>query len=227
MVVGNGMIAKAFKQYVDDNNVIIFASGVSNSKEMDDSKFEREFELLKSFKDLTDKKLVYFSTCSIFDKSLTKSKYIAHKILIEEFIQNNFSQYIIFRLPNVIGYTTNNNTSFNFFKNSILRELEINIQEGATRYIIDIDDLSNMLPSIISSSEYKSNIINVCFDNKTTVLSIVVMIEMILMTYTTKSFSEGGSDYDIDNNEFIQIITKNEYELDINYNFNTLQKYLS
>jgi len=59
------------------------------------------------------------------------------------------------------------------------------------------------------------------------VLSIVVMIEMILMTYTTKSFSEGGSDYDIDNNEFIQIITKNGYELDINYNFNTLQKYLS
>ena len=39
MVIGNGMIANAFKQYENDDEVIIFASGVSNSKENNDSEF--------------------------------------------------------------------------------------------------------------------------------------------------------------------------------------------
>ena len=42
MVVGNGLIAKAFEFYLKDDHTIIFASGVSNSLEQKRSEFERD-----------------------------------------------------------------------------------------------------------------------------------------------------------------------------------------
>lgn len=230
MVLGNGMVANAFRQYDDDNSVIIFASGVSNSKEDDDSKFEREFELLRSYRHLADKKekkLIYFSTCSIFDESVSDLKYIKFKKNIEEFIANNFSQYIIFRLPNVIGNTGNNNTSFNFFKNSISNQEEIRVQRQAIRYIIDIDDLRRLLPFFISNSSYKKNIINVCFDNKISVVGFVELIEKILGISASVTLCDGGLDYSVDNTEFIQALkTVQDYFPSDDYNFNILKKYL-
>ena len=226
MILGNGMIAKALKQYKKDDTVILFASGVSNSKENDDSEFEREFELLKSLKG-SNKKLIYFSTCSIFDESLFDSKYIIFKLKIEKFIKNNFSKYIIFRLPNITGKTKNKNTSFNYFKNKILKKEIIRIQSDASRYIIDIDDLSKILPMFISSSLYEKDIINVCFDNKMKAIEIVHMIEEILGISTKKQFIEGGRDYNIDNKEFIKMLKSHRYELDRNYNFNILKKHLA
>ncbi|MEJ2498930.1 MAG: hypothetical protein P8Y46_06430 [Sulfurovaceae bacterium] len=46
MIIGNGMLAHEFSDYKDDNDIIIFASGVSNSGETRESEFEREKELL-------------------------------------------------------------------------------------------------------------------------------------------------------------------------------------
>ncbi len=46
MVIGNGMIANRFFNYKNDEGKIIFASGVSNSKDTEAVNFQREFELL-------------------------------------------------------------------------------------------------------------------------------------------------------------------------------------
>ena len=61
MIIGNGLLANAFKCLPQqENSVIIFASGVSNSKEFSKAAFDREKNLLlKSIKD--DAMLVYFS----------------------------------------------------------------------------------------------------------------------------------------------------------------------
>ena len=40
MVIGNGLIAGQFNKYRDNDNVIIFASGVSNSKETNSKLFD-------------------------------------------------------------------------------------------------------------------------------------------------------------------------------------------
>ena len=43
MVIGNGSIANIFiKKYSDNKDILIFASGVSDSNETDDNKFKRE-----------------------------------------------------------------------------------------------------------------------------------------------------------------------------------------
>ena len=49
MIIGNGLISSVFlDDSLDYGNYIIFASGVSNSKETDYEKFEREKKLLFS-----------------------------------------------------------------------------------------------------------------------------------------------------------------------------------
>ena len=89
MIVGNGMIATAFKNIdYDLSDYILFASGVSNSKCRDFGEFNREFLTLKNTLD-NNKTLIYFSTSSVFDPSLQNSEYVKHKLILEKYIQEN------------------------------------------------------------------------------------------------------------------------------------------
>ena len=45
MIIGQGMLAKRFEKY-DNDNIVIFASGVSNSRETSKIMFEKERKLL-------------------------------------------------------------------------------------------------------------------------------------------------------------------------------------
>lgn len=47
MIIGTGLIANSLKE-IDSEDVIFFASGVSNSLETRQSEFEREYNLLKN-----------------------------------------------------------------------------------------------------------------------------------------------------------------------------------
>ena len=133
MVIGNGIIAKAFSSYNENSNVIIYASGVSNSKETSPKKYERERKLLNNtILQCNKKTLVYFSTCSITDKSLQQSEYVSHKIAMEKLITNNCKSYYIFRLPQVVG-RTNSPTLVNFIAKAIKNEEPFVVQKNATR----------------------------------------------------------------------------------------------
>ena len=103
MLIGKGLIASQFKKYEDDNDIIIFASGVSNSQEIDLNKFDKEFNLIKKYISC-DCLFVYFSTCSIYDKSLIDSKYVKHKLKVEEFIKENFKYFLILYISVSITY---------------------------------------------------------------------------------------------------------------------------
>src|ERR1022692_2990056 len=108
MVVGNGMVAKRFKDYGTDENFLIFASGVANSKSTNEDDYKREFNLLQeNINNNKDKTLVYFSTTSVNDPSELSSRYVAHKLNIERFIESNVKSYIIFRVSNLVGRSSN------------------------------------------------------------------------------------------------------------------------
>src|SRR5437868_6944217 len=106
MIIGNGLIARTLSDYKNDDSIIIFASGVSNSGEIKKEEYEREKKLLNQQKN-KNKLLVYFSTCSVFDPSLSDSHYIIHKKEIESILENNFENYLLIRLPILIGKTSN------------------------------------------------------------------------------------------------------------------------
>lgn len=225
MVIGNGLLANTFRKYEDSDSIIIFASGVSNSKEINKSEFKREFDLLKTmlvFKET--KKIIYFSTCSVLDISLTESNYVKHKKNIEGFIISNFKYYLILRIPNIVSNNKNLNTSFNFFKNKLLNNDEIICDKYATRYYIDIDDLEKTLPIFIET--YVNQSINICFTNKETVINFILKMGKEMKINPKINLVNNGIDYTIDNSVFISETNKMNYSIGEDYNDKIIKKYI-
>jgi nucleoside-diphosphate-sugar epimerase len=228
MVLGNGLLANAFAAFKDDKDVFVFASGVSNSKENNPLEFDKEFNLLKDkIRENPDVKLIYFSTCSIFDNSISGSPYITHKIEMEKFIIQHSEKFLVFRLPNVVGQTSNPNTFFNFFKDKILSGDTLHIQEAATRYLIDVRDLSELLPLLIREQSFENKVINVCFNNRVLVSEIIRFYEDLLNVKANKVMIAGGSNYSIENDDFINFLNGKGIIEKANYNYLILQHYLS
>ncbi len=227
MVVGNGMIAKAFESFKDNNDVIIFASGVSNSKETNPEEYYRELKLLTSYTNMQDKKLIYFSTCSIFDSDLEWNPYIKHKIEMEKFIRENFKNYIIFRLPNVIGRTENPNTFFNYFKNKIANNEEIIIKRNAVRFLIDMDDVSDLVPLIIERPINNCKTFNIAYNNKRSVYEIAHLMAFVMNKKLNYKFVDGGVDYQLDNIGFVNFAKERKKDKNKFYIKYILTKYLN
>jgi dTDP-4-dehydrorhamnose reductase len=223
MIIGNGLIANAFEEYRYNDDVLIFASGVSNSMENNEFEFNKEYEMLKEANEYPSK-LVYFSTCSIVDDS-KKSPYILHKMEMEKFIIENSKNYLIFRLPIVVGNTNNKNTFFNNIRNKIINKEIINIHI-TYRYLIDVQDLSKYLPEFIKND--KNLTINICLNNKMTVIDIINIISNELKIKVNAKFVESIINKDIDNSYFMSKISKivgNEYLPE--YNKILINKYIN
>ena len=165
MIIGNGLIAKKCKS-IDGEDVIIFASGVSNSSETDIREYDRETNLLLDQD--KNKRLIYFSTCSIFDTNYTGEKYIQHKLNTETLIKNEFKKYSIFRLPNVVGKSNNKHTLFNYITNKIQNEEEIVTFRNCFRYLLDVKDLWWII-----RNNLKNDIINVTLDDPIEVVYLI------------------------------------------------------
>lgn len=138
MIIGNGLVANSFKKNKNFfKNTIIFASGLANSQNKNQSEFTREKKLLKKFL-LTKKKLIYFSTLDVFRKK--KTAYIKHKINVENVLKKN-KNILIIRLPQLIGKSNNKYTIFNFLNFNLRINKSIRIFVNYYRNFIDVNDL--------------------------------------------------------------------------------------
>ena len=205
MVIGSGLIANALKEYENDDTVIVFASGVSNSMGNDESAFEREKNLLLSFKDHKGK-LIYFSTCSIYDASLSNSSYVKHKLEMEKLIQENFKKYFILRLPTLVGNTVNSHTFFNNFKDKLKNNEEIIIHKNASRYLMDVESLPAIIKLMLNTHD-KNAIVNIAFDNKASVSDIVSYMRTKLRSNSNMTIVDKGADLLIDNSDFLNMLS--------------------
>ena len=226
MIIGNGLIAQSFRPHFDkyEDIAILFASGVSNSKLSLESEYLREKLLLQNAL-LQNKLLIYFSTCSIFDPTLQDSRYILHKLEMESLIVKT-DNYLIIRLPNVVGKIGNPNTMFNFFINQIITGKNIQAAKNATRYIIDADDVAFWTMELINDG-FHNHIINVAFPNKLHVISIINIIEDFLNMKANVSMVEGGNEYEVDLSIFTDFIYKKmpNFSLNPDYVKSIIEKY--
>jgi nucleoside-diphosphate-sugar epimerase len=227
MVVGNGMLAKAFESYITNEKVVIYASGVSNSSENSDENFQREISLLENcIKQNTNNLIIYFSTCSVNDDSLKGTQYVQHKKSLESYIQKNAQKFIIFRLPIVIGYTKNNFTLFNFLKEKLSSNQEIFIQKKAYRYLVDIEDISNVLSKIIDSVSFLNSIIDVSFSKSISVLEMANVMKKELQSNSDIKVIDGGGSYHINDLQLHNFISSKKINFPKRYNEEVLKKYL-
>ncbi len=226
MVIGNGMIANSFKSYAGSDQFLIFASGVSNSKEETVNNFDREFTLLKQITaDNADKTLVYFSTCSIFDNELALSPYIIHKKKIEEFIREKISSYVIFRVSNLAGTSNNPYTLLNYFIFNILNNHKITIWKNAHRNIIGIDDMFSIADSVLKDKAKANTIVNIANSKNYPVRFIVEEIEKHLNKKALITSINKGNNYAIDISLIIPIITQQQIIFNEDYLHKLLKQY--
>ena len=213
MIIGNGMLANSLRPF-DEENIIIFASGVSNSLETKDSEFEREILLLRStVEKFPNKKLIYFSTCSIYDLSKVESPYVMHKLKVEEIISKICPQYTIFRVGNAVGSGGNPNTLINFLENSIRNGQVISLHNKARRVLIGVDDIANLVSQNLESFENK--IVNVVYPHQFQLIEVVSTLEKHLQLKAKYELVDEGSAYNMDFDEimksYFQGISPEEY----------------
>ena len=226
MVIGNGMIANRFMSYKDNDDIIIFASGVSNSKDTIEENFIREFQLLhKTVSDYTDKTLVYFSTCSLEDNDLALAPYVIHKKTVEEFIKNNVARFYLFRISNLAGTSNNPYTLLNYFIFNILKNLPLTVWKNAYRNIIGIDDMFSIANHLLQTKENINAIINIANPVNYSVPYIVKTIEHHLNKRATVNELDRGDDYKIDVSLIEPLFNKLNIQFNENYLAALLKKY--
>lgn len=197
MIIGNGLIANAFRD-ADREDVVFFASGVSNSLETKAENFLREENLVKeTIQKFTDKLFVYFSTCSIYDSSKNESPYVNHKLNMEHLIATNCPHYIIARVSNAVGNGGNPNLLMNYIHRSIQNGDKITIHKNAKRNLIDVEDLKNILIHIIEKEE-RNKIYNLAYLDNFSITDIVSTFERVLGKEAIKETLDMGESYSID-----------------------------
>jgi nucleoside-diphosphate-sugar epimerase len=229
MVIGNGLIANRFKQkYIQSEKQIIFASGVSNSKNSSADEFKREVDLvLKTIAQNTTKQFVYFSTCSIYDPSEKNSSYVKHKVNIENIIASNQQKYIIFRVSNLVGHSEkkNSNTILNYLVDKIIHQENFELWQHAKRNFIDIDDMYAIVDDILTNQLVNNCIINIANPNTYAIKSIIETIENEFKLKAKHQQINKGGEFDIDINDIIPIIKKLNILFENDYFTNLLVKY--
>ena len=184
-IIGNGFLAcglKKVKLSKNSKNLIFYAAGVSNSNSKINKDFIRDKALLKkNIINLNSKKiLVYFSSLSVINNNLKNDKYVKNKLFIEKFIKKNVKNYLIIRLPQIIGKSSNPHTLTNFLYNKIKNREKFVLWNKASRYLIDIEDIVLILQKILSKNYKINSTMNIANLKANTLLSIVKNFEKIL-----------------------------------------------
>jgi hypothetical protein len=149
MIIGKGSIASILK---DRDDLVFFASGVSNSSCTDEKEYEREFNLLKTVS--KNNHIVYFSNLGIYYK---QDRYTQHKREVEEYIRNNYKNYTIVRIE-VCEWAKTPNTILNFFKRQLSQGIEPIIQD-TTRYVLSLSEFLYWIDLIQSGVRNEMNVL--------------------------------------------------------------------
>ena len=226
MIIGNGLIASLFTD-CDQENIIFFASGVSNSLETQKEEFLREENLIKkTITENPNKVFIYFSTCSIYDSSKAESQYVLHKLKMEQIIIQICPQYLILRLSNAVGNGGNPNLLMNYLVRSVKNNEIINVHTKATRNLIDVEDIKNITNQLIDK-QYFNKIINIAYPENYTIIEILEIMEKFYQTKLYLNLVKSGSGYGIDTHDVESYFIQHALTNKETYLHKILEKYYS
>ena len=225
-VIGNGMIAQRFRTFFCQKDVVIFASGVSNSKEIHPAPYFRERALIESTLDgLSEQVFVYFSTASINDPIEQDTPYIKHKLAIEQLVSARAPNYLIIRASNVVGGLGNRHTILNHFWEHIQQGKRFVVWQKAIRNLIDLDDLYHAVEQAITRPSYQNHILTIVNPYSVKPLQIVRAIEVHTGRQAIFDQVDKGTPFDIDTHiEQLLTVAENYWQPD-QYMSRLLQKY--
>ena len=226
MVIGTGMIGKRFEAYQNDDRFVIFASGVSNSKNRIDAAYNREIQSLKqTIEEQQQKIFVYFSTCSLYDPEEENTPYVAHKKNVEHIVQSSCQRFRIFRVSNLVGRSNNPNTVLNFFVYHIRNQINFDLWSNASRNLLDIDDMYSIVDYILRGELHTNAVTNIANPSSYKVTEIVAAIEKRWQVQANYVPIPKGSTFNIDISAISEIIKQLKIPFPGDYLAKLLEKY--
>jgi nucleoside-diphosphate-sugar epimerase len=218
-------MAKRFASYHDDADVVIFASGVSDSKTNDSHAFEREEQLLRqTLAQYPEALMVYFSTCSIYDPFLVDKSYVKHKLNMEHLLQQSGHPYLICRVSNVAGPGGNPKTIFHYLAGAVLEERSFPLWKHAYRNLIDVDDVYALVKWLIDHGT-KNEIINIAHPVSFTMPEIMAAYLQHFHRQGHHFEIEAGHHFPIDTSTVEAIAASAGVNFGGNYLYRLLEKY--
>jgi nucleoside-diphosphate-sugar epimerase len=178
MIIGSGLIANSFiNSNFDHSEMVVFASGVSNSTSSELEEYEKEFSLIKStISSNADKVFLYFSTTSLLTGK--ESIYVEFKRKVEGYIKKNCRKYLILRLPNIVGKSGNKSQLIPYFHSSLLSNASMNVDPTLKRYLIDVEDIPEIVNLLRGYVDIKE-VVDVYFDNSITIMEIINYLQLL------------------------------------------------
>jgi nucleoside-diphosphate-sugar epimerase len=226
MVIGTGLVARGFSAYETNEEFLIFAAGVSNSKSCTPDDFQRERELfISSVQKAPGKKVVYFSTCSVYDSDLQETAYVQHKLDMEALVSHCGSGHYIFRLSNLAGASDNPRTILNFFYSRIIHAEPFELWQFSERNIIDLADVFRIADHILKNNLFLNQIINIANEINYPVGYIVKCMEAFSGKKAIFSKRKKGGAFKIDTSDIVPICKSLNIGFGENYLPQLLEKY--
>ena len=225
MIIGNGLLATAFAPaFAASREVLVFASGVSNSRETRAEEFALERRMLEEAIDSAPL-LVYFSTCSVHDPALQEAPYVRHKRALEALVQERAARHAIFRLPQVVGRTPNPHTLTNFLAAQIKGGQEIQVWTEARRNLIDVDDVAAIGTWILQEQAPQQLVTNIACPFSIAVPELVALFESVLGVSARTTPVQAGGRYPLDTGLAQQAASALGIRFDEHYLPNLIRKY--
>ena len=224
MIIGRGLVASAFLPYfADDPAVTVFASGVSNSRETRQEEFVREEGLLINALERGGT-FLYFGSCSVLDPAMTETPYVRHKLQMEELVCSA-AKRAVFRLPQVVGTSSNSHLLTNFLYDRIRSGEHFQVWKHARRNLMDVDDIAAIVAHLVRTGTVEGGSYNIACPFSVSVIDIVQIFELVLGMKADYSLVDAGAEYVIDVPEVVQASAELGISFDHDYIVRTVRKY--
>jgi nucleoside-diphosphate-sugar epimerase len=225
VIIGNGLLARSFAaDRLAELKATVFASGVSNSSETDPTAFEREGHLLVKALNNAQGRFVYFSTCSVTDPDRVETHYVRHKLKMERLIAER-DEYLILRLPQVVGRTDNPHTLSNYLASRIRNAEPLHIWVKAVRCLIDVEDVARLTLHLVENRLETSTALDLAPPENVTLLELVSMLEATLDKKATIDFVDRGGGATPDSATFVRYATATGIDSSPGYIARLIRKY--
>jgi nucleoside-diphosphate-sugar epimerase len=178
MIIGQGIIARSLLSFSMEEGLVLFAGSINDST-INDTEIIRaeEIAVMEALLRYPDDLFIYFSSCSIADHNASHTLYVQHKSRMEALIRATAIHFLIFRLPQIVGFGSANSNLVKYLVNVISNHNVFELWENAKKNIIDIDDACSIIRSVLNSRMFSNAIINVANTSHTLVIDLVHDIE--------------------------------------------------
>lgn len=198
MIVGKGLLARAFEPHFEESHdVLVFASGVSNSLETRLGEFAREEALLRQLLAGERKRFVYFGSCGVTSAESELTPYMQHKRSMESLVLSA-PHGLVLRLPQVVGRTENHHTLTNFLRDHIVSGEHFTVWAHAERNLIDIDDIVKIGARLAKELPTEATVVSIAAARSLLMPEIVEIFERVLGNAANCSYVEKGTPMVID-----------------------------